>query len=266
MGGSTKVPATTTNTTTVKNQLPPEVSPYLSPTLSQGWNLQNQPYQPYPGMTLAPLTPEQLTAMSVGTQRAISGSQVGNAAQQQATQTLQGGYFDNPYLADAIRLAQGEAAPNIGYAAGASGSFGNSGLNEAAARTYGDIATKMRFANYDAERGRQMQMTQLAPELANMDYQDLQMLMGFGDARRAYQQQLLDEAAGKYAEAQQWPYQQMDWWSNILRGIGYGTGTGSSTSSGQSTQPNPYQQNQMANFIGGGMALGGLYDVLKKMG
>jgi hypothetical protein len=100
---------------------------------------------------------------------------------------------------------------------------------------------------------RGLQAMQLAPQLAGQDYTDAQMLMGVGDAKRAYQQSLIDNAMGQWDASMNWPYSQYDWFANLMRGAGWGTyGTGSSTT----TQPNPNAQSGLANYLGAGM--GGL--------
>lgn len=243
MGGSTKVPSSTTSTVTQKNEPPAWLAPYAQNMLATSWGMAQQPYQQYPGLTVAPLSPQQQAAMMMGTQYGTSDiwDTVGQINQ-------------NPYLDEQIRLAQHEVMPDIGYMAKSSGSFGNSGINEAAAKQFGDIAQNMRFANYS-------QALNLAPQYRQQGWQDIQHMAGIGDMARAYQQELLDEQRGNWEAALQWPYSQMDWAANILRGAGFGT---YGQSSGTSTEPNPYQQSSLANLIGGGMALGGLYDVLTR--
>ncbi len=265
-GGSSPSHITQSGTSIVKNEPPEWLTPYGKNTLNASWNLAMQPYQAYPGQTVAGLSPEQQAAMYMTAQRALHGSPVGTAAQNMATNTLNGAYFDNPYLSNQIRLAQDEAAPAIGYMGRQGGSYGNTGINQAWTNTMGNIAGTMRYQNYGDERNRQLQAMGYAPELAGLDYQDAQMLMGIGDARRAYESELLADQRAKWDEALQWPYSQIDWFTNVLRGAGYGSGAGTSASNTSGTQPNPYQSNPMANFIGGGLALGGLADVLSKMG
>jgi hypothetical protein len=111
-----------------------------------------------------------------------------------------------------------------------------------------------RNAQLDAWSGvgnRGLQAMQMAPQLAGEDYTDARMLMGVGDAKKAYQQSLIDNAMGQWDAAQQWPYSQYDWFANLMRGAGWGTyGTGSSST----TQPNPNQQSGLANYLGGGLS------------
>jgi hypothetical protein len=263
MGGGSSPPSNTTSTVTNKSEPPAYVKPYAEALLTGGSQIASQPYQPYPGMTVAPLSPEHQAAMYMTGQRATLGSPVQQSAQGWATDTLNGMGFDNPYLSQAIRMAQEEAAPSIGYMGREGGSYGNTGVNQAWTNTMGDIASQMRYANYDAERSRQLQTAQLAPELAGLDYKDAQMLMGVGDAKRAYQQELIDRAVGEWDASMNWPYNQYDWMANILRGAGFGTyGQSSSTT----TQPNPNAQSGLANMIGGGMVLGGLGNAIGMFG
>ena len=255
-GGSQNI----TSQVTQKTEPPAYMVPYATSMLSGGAKIASQPYQQYPGMTVAPLTPEHQAALYAGGQLATQGSPTQNAANWQLQNTLYGGGFDNPYLTDAISQAQQEAAPAIGYMGREGGSYGNTGVNQAWTDTMGKIAGTMRYNNYDAERNRQINAAGMAPQAAARDTADIQLLMGLGDAKRAYQQQLIDRSAGAWDTEMNWPYSQYDWFANILRGAGFGTyGTGSSTT----TQPNPNASSGLANLIGGGMAglglLGGLF-------
>jgi hypothetical protein len=114
---------------------------------------------------------------------------------------------------------------------------------------------------WDAERNRKLQAAQLAPQIAGQDYLDAQMLAAAGDARRSYQQELIDNATGQYEAAMGWPYSQYDWFANQLRGAGFGTYGQSVTSA-----PNPYASNSLASILGGGAALGGLASELGMFG
>jgi hypothetical protein len=236
---------------TQKNEPPAYLEPYAKSLLGGSSRLASQQYQPYTGMGVAPLSPEQQAAMYMGGQLATQGSPVMNAADQQLMATMGGQYFDNPYLSQQIYQAQQEAAPGIGYMAREGGSYGNTGMNQQWTNTMGDIASNMRFANYDAERARQMQAAGMAPESRQAALGDVQTLMGIGDARRQYQQELLDYGRGEWDAAYEWPYSQADWFAKQLAAAGYGTySSGSSTT----TEPNPNAQSGLANLIGGGLA------------
>lgn len=170
------------------------------------------------------------------------------------------------------------AAPTWRTANNASGSFGNAGLAEMEAldrsnlqRNIGDVSRQMRFADYtqqqglaenraqrqftagenlaqrqqglfDAERGRQMQGLAMVPGFASMDYQDIDRMIGVGDALQRQQQAYFDDDYSRFTEARDYPLRQLD----ILgRGLGMNYG---STQTGQ--QPGP---NKGAGMLGGAM-------------
>lgn len=249
MGGGSKVPANTTSEVTQTNQASPEARPYISPLLSQSWALAQRPYLENPHAAVADLTSAHQAATNMGWNLATANPLLG-AASTQLTGTLQGSGFDNPYLTDAIRMAQEEQIPGIGFMSRQGGSYGNTGIAQAAAENMGDISSSMRFANYNAERDRQMQAAQMAPSINQQQWQNVQSLAGIGDMHRQYQQQLLDARRAEWENMRQWPYEQRDWFANQLRGAGYGTGIQSQTS----TEPNPYAGSGLASMIGGGLA------------
>jgi hypothetical protein len=283
-------------------------------------SLSNQPYNPYPGTQVAPLSSQHLQGVSNIEQRALSGSPAVMGAQNMLDRTQSNDYLNyamglagqdnpyqnarnpllgmnNPYLNDAISRAQDDTLrkyqlavqPQFAAAHRASGSFGNSGIQQMElesqrqlANELGGISNNMRMqdyglqvqlgesdlarnsqlaesqmqrllAAYQGERGAQMQAAQLAPGLAEQDYRDWQALLGGGDILREYQQQKLAEQYGNWQAEQQWPYAQLDVYGNAIRSL-LGAG-GSTTTSGSSTQPNPYQPSRTASAIGGG-ALG----------
>src|SRR5512139_725824 len=86
MGGS--APKNTTQT--VKNEPPAYIQPYAEQLLQGGAGLASQPYNPYPGATLAPMSPEQQAALYMTTQRALYGSPVTQQAQQFAGNMMGG--------------------------------------------------------------------------------------------------------------------------------------------------------------------------------
>ena len=180
MGTSGSPTQTQTNT-------PPEYAiPYHQQALSGAADIAATPYSPYPYAQIAGFTPEQSLGMSNTMQRATSGSQVGNAAQAEATKTLQGGYLGGEALRGAIDYGQNQIMKNYGAQLGRN--FGNSGVNQ----EIGESAGRLSSGLYDQERNRMMQASALAPSLANMDYTDLRAQMGVGDVKQAHNQQLLD--------------------------------------------------------------------------
>ena len=231
-GGSTQ---TTTNTP------PAYATPTHQSALGLANTIANTPYSPYPYAQIANFTPEQQTGMDMTVNRAMSGSPVGNAAQAEATKTLQGEYLNpqNPAYQNALDYGQRQVMKNYGAQLGRN--FGNSGVNQEVGEGMGNVSGAL----YDAERNRMTQQASLAPSLANMDYTDLQAMLGVGDVKQGFNQQQLDLSRNEYQTALNWPSNRMGTLLNAVQGTGgYGT----------TTAPNPYQSSRAAGAIGGAAA------------
>lgn len=261
---------------TQQTELPSFLQPYGPLYAQAGWNLFNQPYQPYPFETVAPFTQDQNAAMDMVRQRSMAGSPVVNAAQQQTANTIGGGYLQgpqnpylnqmqgtmsgqylnpqtNPYLQQTFDQAanrvtdafsRGTAAQTDARFARA-GAFGGSAWNEAqesnqralgdslsglAANIYGTNYANERglqnaaqqfganqFANnYGRERMLQQQASQFAPNLAAQDYRDAEALLNVGGMQQQLGQQYLTDDASRFAQAQQYPYQQFGMFGSMF--------------------------------------------------
>jgi len=249
---------------TTKVELPSWATPYSQQILREGAALHDQPYQSYPGQKISPLTPEHEMALTGITNRAIQGSPEISAARQNMTDTLTGQYMnpDNPYLSGAMDVAAGQItdnymkaiAPGTSAAFGRSGAYGGSAYQEAQrdnqaalGQSLGNAAKDVYFQNYNNERLAQQRAQTLAPQYQSMDYGDAQALLGVGDIRRGYGQDILNANQSEWQRAQQHPYTQLDVLSNSLRSAigGQGTTTQSMAS--------PYQPNATAGMLGGGL-------------
>ena len=262
MSGS-GTPKSTTSTTT--STPPPNVVPFQNEFLGRASALSQQPFQAYGGQRIAPLTWEQEHGLNLTTQRALAGSPVLNAAKQNLTDTLSGAYLDptkNPAFAPAIRRLTDEygrgtqATTNAAFAR--QGAFGGSAHDEITGRNQANFAEGLnRVAGdiYNQERGRQMQANLFAPQAAESDYNDIQRLLGAGDVRREYGQDLLNAQYEEFLRAQQHPQEQLGILGNAVAGS---LGAGGTTIS---SQPNPYRPSRSAGALGGaatGAALGSM--------
>src|SRR3990167_8712220 len=84
--------------------------------VKRGQSVTNQPYQYYSGDRIAPFSPEQQLGMGLTTQRAMSGSPLLNAGQQNATDTLTGNYMSpdsNPWLRSNVDRAMGDVSSRV---------------------------------------------------------------------------------------------------------------------------------------------------------
>jgi hypothetical protein len=226
------------------------VQPYLTDYLQRSQAQSNTPFQFNSGDQIAPLSPEQQYGLAMSTQRAINGSPVNLAAQNNATNTLNGDFMSpdsNPYLKGTFDTIAGDITSRVNSQFGNS-NFGSSAHQELLTRNLGSAANDLYGQNYQAERSRQMQTMGMAPALAETDYRDAQALMGVGDVRRGLAQDYLNQGNGLYNNYIGYPQQQLDRYANA---VSVGMGAGGTTTS---TAPNPNQSSPIAGAIGGGMA------------
>lgn len=210
-GGSSGGSQNSNVTQTTKVEPPAEVKPYLKPFMERASGLANAPYQAYPGNQVAPLSAQHLAGMTMTQNRALSGSPVMDAAQSNASSTMNNDYLnygmsiagqdnpwanarnpmlgiDNPYLNEAIGRAQDDVVskyqtatiPQLASAERAAGSFGNSGLQQMKlqaasdfARELGGISNNMRMQDYGLQANLQEQNIQRNAAMAEQQMQNL---------------------------------------------------------------------------------------------
>jgi hypothetical protein len=244
-GGSSKT------TSTQKVEPWSGAQPYMLESMKRYQSVGNTPYEAYPGQRIADMTPEQRIGLGMTTQRAIAGSPVMNAAQNNLYGTLTGQYMSpatNPWLKQNVDTALGQAGGAINAQFNKPGAWGSSSHEGVMAREFGNIASNMYGQNYDNERTRQMQANMFAPQAAASDYADAQALTGVGDVYRSYEQDLLNQQLADWYEKKNYPQTMADWYGSRIAQMG-GMGSASTTKG-----PNPYQANPMANAIGAGTA------------
>jgi hypothetical protein len=143
------------------------------------------------GPQVVPFSPQTQQAMQLAQQRATQGSPVNQAANQYATNTLNGqGFMGNPYLDQMFNRAAGAVTNQV------QSNFGRSGRNVSgpdaagfASDRYNDLATQIYGGNYEAERARQQQLVPYAGQLAGQDYQDIAQLAQVGAGHEALAQE-----------------------------------------------------------------------------
>lgn len=244
-------------------QLPEFLQPYAPLYAQQGYNLSQAPFNPYPFETVAPFAQDQNVAMDMVRQRAMMGSPVTNAAQQQTLSTINGDYLNpqtNPYLQQTFDQAANRVSDAFSRGTAAqtdarfarSGAFGGSAWNEAQQANQtalGDslsgLAANIYGGNYAQERNRQQQASQFAPNLAAQDYRDAEALLNVGGMQQGLGQQYLSDDYSRFQQAHQYPYQQFQTFGQL-----FNPNLGSSATQ---TQPGVGAAN---GLLGG--ALGGL--------
>lgn len=216
------------------------VQPYLSYGLSEAQRL----YQAggTPAISPSTATSQALQAMQ---NRALAGSPLLGASQQQQLGTIGGNYLSgNPFFqgafqpaAQAATSAFNQAIGNIESQASRAGRYGSGAANAlqntaagTLAQNLANTAGQLAYQNYAQERGLQQQSALQAPAMAAADYADIQALLGAGQAGEAYTREA-------YAQ----PQQNL---ANYLASIGQ-MPMGTSQS-----QTSPYYTNPTANALG----------------
>lgn len=260
LGGGSSNP--TINTTTTSSAPWDAQQPHLQNIFSgaeDAYNSASPSY--YPESTVVGFSPQTEGALAGIEGRALAGSDLQNAGQQQALSTIQGDYLNaNPFLTGAYNAAsapvmeqwQNQIAPGIDASFSGAGRMG-SGLYAQArnqsentlGRSLTDMSSKMAYANYAAERQNQLNMAGQSGAMAQQDYGDLNKLMAVGGAREGLEQAQLGDRISRYNFEQNLPWDQLARYSGLVSG-GYGSEQSTGT---------PMYSNPGANFLGG--ALGG---------
>lgn len=177
--------------------------------------------------------PQQIgQAQQMQTQRAISGSPLDAAAQQNNLQTLQGNFLSpdsNPYLKGAVNTAMGDVRGQINSQFQGD-NYGNSAHQEWLGKGLMNAAAPIYAQNYQQERQRQLGAQALAPTLAGQDYANIAQLYQAGNI----------------------PMDQLQRYMQMAQGAGGLGGTSSS----------PYYTNPAAGALGGAVGGLGLYNSL----
>lgn len=228
-GGST--------TTTVQNNDPwKPAQPYIKGGLSDlsKWYSSDYGRNPFPGSTVVPFNPMTEQALGMTAQRAMNGSPLVQAAQQQNLATQRGDFLNpdsNPWLSKSYDLAAGKVRSSLDSQFNQAGGYGGSLHQGAMAENLGDLATKMYGGQYDAERNRQVQATLTAPDLASQDYMDASQLAGVGSAYEQQAGNYVKDAMDRWDFYQNAPYQRLQNYFGVLNPAtqGFGTQTGKQT-------------------------------------
>lgn len=216
-----------TSSTTIPT-IPDELKPLANLYTQQATQYAQTPFQAYTGQRFADLNPTQQAGLGMVEQRAMSGSPTMTGAEGALNQFIQGGNT-NPYLDAMVNKAQQSVLGNAGVADRRSGSFGNSGVAQAAARQMGDVATNMYGQAYGQDQANRMQAIGMAPTFGNAAYQDASQLLNAGNIRQQAAQNPLDFQYQQFQQAQDYPLKQMSATGGML-----GQNMGSSTTG---TQP-----------------------------
>lgn len=215
-----------TNQTTTSTPWSEQV-PYLKQGFQEAQRLYQDPSRPsfFPGQTFAGPSQSTLQGLAGTEARAMQGNPLVPAAQSEASKSLGGHYLDagNPHFSAMADRVRAEVLPGIDnrfIGAGRSGS----GLHGRAVGTgLGDAIGSLAYGDYNAERNRMGQYAGMAPQLAQADYLDPQMLGQAGAQREAIAQQPISEAMGRWQYEQNLPNAKLADYMQMVQGNFGGT-------------------------------------------
>lgn len=243
-----------TGTQTIKNEPASFVAPYYSQAAGEAANLYDT-YRPeyFSGSSYVPFSPESEIALQAQTSRAMGGSPLTSAAQQQQEATIRGDYLSgSPQLQQELDQIQGR----IGSQFAQGGGYRSSANQEVLAREMGNAAVR----NYANERGIQQQSALASPSLAAQDYVDIAALGDVGAKREDLFGRQLQDQMNRFNFMQEQDPAALDEYINRVTKLGGGFGTQTTTA----TQPSA-GGSVLGTVLGLGqtaMGLGGLFSGL----
>lgn len=181
-----------------------------------------QPYEPYGGRRVAPLSPMQQGAL-YGAEGAMWGSPGTQAGEEYAYNTMMGGSV-NPFMDQVAGRVRGQVTDAYHDATSRNsavfnrpGSFGSSAHRQEQdvtdtnlSRGLGDALSGVYERGFEADQGRRMQAAQFSQQASNNALSRFGQGLQLGDIERGYGQTLLDSAYGDFTEARDYPWSQLE--------------------------------------------------------
>ena len=225
------------------------IDPTIKPFVTYGLEEAKRQYEApgasfFPGQTYVSPSEATSQALQAAQTRAISGSPIQQAAQQEYLSTVQGRGV-NPFLEGALSGANRRAeeaytrgVQGIQSNAASAGRYGSNAMGQQVGqaqdvfgRNLAETAGQLAYQSAEAERGRQMAAVQGAPAYAQADYMDIQKLLTAGQGQEQYQQKALQDAINRYNYEQTLPQQKLQQFTNLVTSVPSG-GTSTSTQTG----------------------------------
>ena len=233
--------------TETQQQLDPTVRPFVKYGLEEAKALyQTDTPSYYPYQTYVDPSQQTQQALQAAQTRALAGSPLVPAAQQQQLSTIQGQNLGlNPYFANALQGVAGvattqfqDALKDIASQASQAGRYGSGAMANLQDRASTNLAKELTsragelaYQNYAAERAAQERAIASAPQMAQADYADIQQLMNVGQTAEDYQRQALESDIARYEFEENKPYTKLQSYLSAAYGAPMGQ-VSTTTSSG----------------------------------
>ena len=196
-------------TTTTATEPSDFVKPYVSEAFDQAQNLfQSATPNFYPNQTYTDFAPESTAAMQLATNRALNNPLLASS-QSEINKILQGNYLSptsNPYSQALYNQIAGDVTSGVQSQFSKAGRLGSAANQEVLASELGKLGTQVYGDQYNRERENMVNATQIAPQLAQADYTDIQALGGIGQQKEAMDMAKIQDAMARFDFEQQKPY------------------------------------------------------------
>lgn len=243
-----------TQTTTQTNDPWKPAQGALKDILGQAGNLYNRGSQYAPFSTVVPFSNQTEQALQGIESRAQQGNPMYNQGQAALTggldtlqRTASGQMLNNnPHLSDMFNAMKGEVTDAVNSQFSAYGRTGSPAHAGVMTQQLGNLASNIWGQDYARERQNQLaaagQMpsyTSAIPGYQAAGYNDLNALMGVGQAREGKAGETLQDMLNRWNFEQESPWQNLTRYAGIAQGIGGMGGTGTNT---QTVQMSPLSQ------------------------
>lgn len=227
------------------------IDPILKPSVQFGLSEAERLYrgegpQFFQGQTYVSPSEATQQALQMAKMRAVSGSPLVQAAQQQQLATIQNQGV-NPYLPDALAAAYAptvsaaqEATRGLQSNASRAGRYGSGAMEQLAERQseglgrgLGQSLANLAYQSTESQAQRAQQAAQLAPQIAQSDYADIQALLKAGQGTEQYQQAQLQDEINRYNYEQNLPQMKLREFANLFTSVPGGTTTTTQQSGGK---------------------------------
>lgn len=236
-------------TTTTSTEPSEFIKPYYTQAINSAQELYENPNAPsfFPNNTYVDFAPETNTALQLASARALQGNPLLGSSQQEINKILSGDYLNptsNPYAQSVYNQMAGDVTSQVNSQFTNAGRFGSGANQEILARSLGELGNKFYGDQYNQERANMVNATQIAPQLGEMDYNDIAKLQQIGQEKESLEMAKLQDAIARYDYDQTQPYQKLNQYLGSL-----GAAVPSNTLSTQ-----PVFRNTGAGLLSGAMS------------
>jgi len=214
---------------TTTSGIDPTIKPYVTYGLEEAKRQYEAPGASFfPGQTYVSPSEATQTALQAAQTRAMSGSPIQQAAQQEYLSTVQGRGV-NPFLEGALAGTTRQATEaytrgvqGLQSQASSMGRYGSNAMGQQVGqaqdifgRNLAESAGQLAYQSAEAERARQMAAVGAAPQMAQADYADIQRLLSVGGAKEAQSAAQLQDAMNRFNFQQNLPQMKLSQYANL---------------------------------------------------